>query len=123
MTQEGALLADTFGTPLLAYLCAADEEAITRQLEGQAALGQAQGQVLAELLTLATQLAANAAESNVPIALRLDVLGRFVQFTDRGWPNNGPDLWRCRAYMFATEDHEVSDRLSGWFARGSGCRR
>jgi hypothetical protein len=77
LTQEGALLADTFGTQLLAYLCAADEEAITRQLEGQAALDQAQEQVLAQLLALATQLAANAAENNVPIALRLEALGRF----------------------------------------------
>jgi hypothetical protein len=79
LTQEGALLADTFGTQLLAYLCAADEEAITRQLEGQVAFDQAQEQVLAQLLALATQLAANAAEDNVPVAMRLDVLGRFVE--------------------------------------------
>jgi Apea-like HEPN len=79
LTQEGALLADTFGTQLLAYLCAADEEAITHRLEGQVAFGQTQEQVLAQLLTLATQLAATAAEDNVPIALRLDVLGRFVE--------------------------------------------
>src|SRR5262245_21910829 len=32
-------------------------------------------------------------------------------FTDRDWPNYGPDLRRRRAYMFATEDHEVSAGL------------
>jgi hypothetical protein len=79
LTQEGALLADTFGTHLLAYLCAADQEAISRRLEGQAALSQAQEQVLAELLALATQLAATAAEDNVPVAMRLEGLGRFDQ--------------------------------------------
>jgi hypothetical protein len=77
LTKEGALLADTFGTQLLAYLCAADQEAIGRRLEGHAALGQAQEEVLAELLALATQLAATAAEDNVPVAMRLEVLARF----------------------------------------------
>jgi hypothetical protein len=77
LTQEGALLADTFGTQLLAYLCAVDEEAITRRLEGQTALGQAQEQVLTELLALATRVAAAAAENNVPVGMQLEVLGRF----------------------------------------------
>jgi hypothetical protein len=79
LTQQGALLAETFGTQLLAYLCAADEEAITRQLQGQAALCQAQEQVLTQLLALARQLATTAAEDNVPVAMRLEVLGRFDQ--------------------------------------------
>src|SRR6266508_6769040 len=79
LTQEGALLADTFGTQFLAYLCAADEEVITRRLEGEVALGQAQEEVLAQLVALATQLAATAAENNVPVAMQLEVLGRVDQ--------------------------------------------
>jgi hypothetical protein len=90
LTQEGALLADTFGAQLLAYLCAADEEAITRQLEGQVALDQAQEQVLAQLLALATQLVANAAENNVPIALRkLSTLVRHLSREIAGAPPLG----------------------------------
>ena len=81
LTQEGALLADTYGTQLLAYLCALDQEAITRRLEGREALGQAQEEVLVQLLAFATQLAATAAEENVPVAMRLEVLGRFDQAT------------------------------------------
>jgi hypothetical protein len=77
--QEGALLADTFGTQLLAYLCAAEHEAITGRLQGHGALSQAQEEVLANLLGLATQLAATAAEDNVPVAMRLELLGRFDQ--------------------------------------------
>jgi hypothetical protein len=79
LTQEGALLADTYGTQLLAYLCALDQEAITRRLKGREALGQAQEEVLAQLLAFATQLAATAAEENIPVAMRLEVLGRFDQ--------------------------------------------
>jgi hypothetical protein len=79
LTQEGALLADTFGTQLLAYLCALDQEAITRRLEGQDALGRAQEEVLEQLLAFATQLAATAAEDNVPVAMRLEGLGGFDQ--------------------------------------------
>src|SRR6266545_1775928 len=37
----------------------------------------------------------------------------IVQFTDRDWPNKHPDLWRCRAYMFATEDRIMMSR-TGW---------
>jgi len=79
LTQEGALLADTFGMQLLAYLCVADQEAITRRLQGHGTLGQAQEEVLTELLALATRLAATAAADNVPVAMRLEVLGRFDQ--------------------------------------------
>ena len=77
LTQEGALLADTFGVPLLAYLCAVDEDGILRRLEGQAQLRPAQEEVLSQLLAIAARLAADASAKNVPVALRLDVLGRF----------------------------------------------
>jgi hypothetical protein len=77
LTQEGALLAETFGVPLLAYLCAVDEDGISRRLEGQTELGPAQEEVLSQLLAHATRLAADASTKSVPVALRLDVLGRF----------------------------------------------
>lgn len=77
LTQEGALLADTFGVPLLAYLCAVDEDGILRRLEGKAQLRPAQEEVLSQLLAIAARLAADASAKNLPVALRLDVLGRF----------------------------------------------
>lgn len=81
LSQEGALLADTFGPRLLAYLCAADDAAVASRLEGTRLLGDSQEEVLAQLLVLARQLASNASQNNVPVAMGLDVLGRFDEGT------------------------------------------
>ncbi len=77
LTQEGALLVDTFGPRLLSYLCAADEAAIRKRLERGDRLAEAQEEVLTQLLGLARQLATAVSEDNVPLAMRLEVLGRF----------------------------------------------
>lgn len=77
LSQEGALLADIFGTQLLAYLCAADEEDVSRRLSGEASLDGPREEVLTQLVGLAIQLAAAASDNQVPVAMQLDVLGRF----------------------------------------------
>lgn len=77
LSQEGALLADTFGQQLVAYLCAADEDVVSARLGGGDRLADPQEEVLSQLLALAAQLAAAASQDNVPVAMRLDVLGRF----------------------------------------------
>lgn len=76
-SQDGALLVDTFGQRLLAYLCATDEAAMAVRLGGDERLAGRQEEVLSQLLALATQLAVAASQDNVPVAMRLDVLGRF----------------------------------------------
>ncbi|MDP9403426.1 MAG: HEPN domain-containing protein [Actinomycetota bacterium] len=50
---------------------------MTGRFEGGGRLADAQEEVLAQLLGLATQLATAASQDNVPVAMRLEVLGRF----------------------------------------------
>lgn len=77
LSQEGALLIDTFGLRLLGYLCAADEAAMAMRLAGGDPLADGQEEVFSQLLGLATQLATAASQDDVPVAMRLEVLGRF----------------------------------------------
>lgn len=76
-SSDGALLAETFGLPLLSYLCASPEEAVDRRLRSDQRLRDAQEQVLTDLLELARHLATDATQGGVPRYLRLEVLARY----------------------------------------------
>jgi hypothetical protein len=100
-TQAGALLVDTFGPRLLSYLCAADEAAMVTRLQGGDRLSDAQEEVLAQLIGLATQLAAS--QDNVPVAMRLEVLGRFDEQAQTSVGN------ALRLHVGGTVDFDIPD--------------
>lgn len=81
LSQEGALLADTFGVRLLSYLCATDEDRVSRRLEGGTSLDVPQEEVLGVLLGFARHFAAVTSESGLPTAMQLEVLGEFDEKT------------------------------------------
>ena len=81
-TQEGALLADTFGLKLLAYLTASSEGAVRQRLSGQGTLEARQEAVLPHLIVLAMQAAAAASTSGAPVHLHLSFLGQFNRAMD-----------------------------------------
>src|SRR5450830_371483 len=72
-----ALILETYGLRLLAYLCAADEQAIRNRLEGSASLTPAAENVLiGSLVPIAQQAAAQlAAQPGLPRNYSLQVLG------------------------------------------------
>lgn len=76
--QVEALVLETYGLPLLAYLCATDETNIRRRLEGAPVLELAGEEVLTrELVPLAQYVASQvAAQPGLPRSFSLDVLAR-----------------------------------------------
>jgi len=76
-TPEGLVL-ETFGMPLLAHLCATDEETVVARLEAKSELPPAaEGIFVDQLVPLAQFVAAQLASSpGLPIASALDVLVR-----------------------------------------------
>lgn len=78
LTQQNALLVDIFGRDLLEYLCACNEETITRYLEGEGLLNEAQEEVVSKLTTIATDSASAESGAGLPIAMRLgSLLGAY----------------------------------------------
>lgn len=82
LTPSGALLAETYGLDALAYFCGTDRATVLKRLDESTSLSEARESVLGELLGLASHLTQLSAEDNVPVAMRLDVLGRFHEETE-----------------------------------------
>lgn len=77
-TEEGALLADTFGRRLLRHLTATDDAQLVNRLVGNASLGPQAEAVIAPLVAIAKQAASAASGPNAaPVVYHLGVLGEF----------------------------------------------
>lgn len=81
LSPTEALLLETYGLRLLAFLCAADEDLMLARLDGSAALTDAAEVVLTgPLVVLAQRVAAESvAQPNLPKRFALEFLGRPVQ--------------------------------------------
>ena len=77
LSSGEALVLETYGLPLLSYLCATDEQSISERLRGDARLTAAAESVLmGELVPLARQIAsALAARPELPRSFSLEILG------------------------------------------------
>lgn len=73
MGTTEALLLETFGLPLLCFLCATDEQTMRDRLRGRSLPGPAEVVLLSELVPLAQRVAA---QPEVPKMWALGVLGR-----------------------------------------------
>ena len=82
LTPSSGLLAETYGLDALAYLCNTDRASVLERLDESTSLSVERESVLEELLGLASHLTKLSAEDNVPVAMRLDVLGRFHEETE-----------------------------------------
>jgi hypothetical protein len=79
-TEEGALLADTYGLRLLRYLTSADDDKLVGRLAGKTTLDKRSESVLPPLIAIAKGAAAAAsAPQAAPIRYQLDALGRFQE--------------------------------------------
>lgn len=76
-----ALVLETYGLPLLAYLCASDEQLMRGRLEGASDLRPAaEGVLIRQLVPLARYIAGQvAAQPGLPKSFSLEVLGRRTE--------------------------------------------
>jgi hypothetical protein len=79
-----ALLAETFGIPLLSYLCGVGRDEVQRRLDGEMVLSElAEDMLRRSLVPLAQNVARQiSAQPGPPAALSLEILGRVEQGAD-----------------------------------------